>query len=73
MKLPVKLAAGISALMLVTNAHAEGLALGGKVGTLGLGVDLTVRASESLNLRAGVNFLRSASSDNRRTSCMTGR
>ena len=48
----------ISALMLCCSpSFAEGTAITGKIGTLGLGVDLTAYLSESFNARLGVNYL----------------
>lgn len=56
MRLSGKAAAVFVAFFAFTDVHAEGLALGAKISSLGLGLDLTARASDGLNLRAGFNF-----------------
>lgn len=49
----------MAAVVLVcAEARAEGLALGGRLGTLGLGGDLTLRIHERVNLRGSVNWLK---------------
>ena len=44
-----------AAVMVTTPGWAEGIAVGGRVSTLGVGFEVTKRMREDLNLRAGVN------------------
>lgn len=47
--------AAIACATLASPAGADGFALGGKAGTLGLGIEATTGLSERWNLRAGIN------------------